>query len=70
MKRDEAIKWLLRTTAPDEEVYPLVGRDVFASDLVRRHAELMFSAGVRHTKIEGARVCASIMAVSPHKIPD
>jgi len=70
MKRDEAIEWLMRTTGPDEEVYPLVGRDVFASDLVRRHADLMRSAGVRADKIGLAFRCASIMAVSPHKIPD
>lgn len=70
MKRDEAIAWLMRTTAPDEEVFPLVARDVFASAIVRQYAELLYSVAARSSKIEAARRCASIMAVWPHKIPD
>lgn len=70
MKRDEAIAWLMRTTARDEEVYPLVGRDVFAASVVYRHAELMRSAGVRSDKVGSAITCAAMMAVSKHKIPD
>jgi len=70
MTRDEVIDWLMKTTQPDEQVYPLVGRDVFAADLVARHADLMRSAGVRGDKIAAARACAAMMAVSPHKIPD
>jgi len=70
MTRDEAIDWLIRTTKFDEQVYPLVGRDVFAADLVARHADLMRSAGVRGDKIAAARACAERMSLSPHKIPD
>lgn len=70
MTRDEAIKWLLRTTKSDEQIYPLVARDVFAADLVARHADLMRSAGVRDDKVVSARDCARKMVLYPHKIPD
>lgn len=70
MTRDEVIDWLMKTTKSDEQVYPLVGRDVFAADLVARHADLMRSAGVRKEKVQVARLCAELMSQAPHKIPD
>jgi hypothetical protein len=70
MKRDDAIKWLMEKCGPDEEVYPLIGRDVFAAKLVQQHADQMYMAGVRYQKVEEAWKCATRMRTVAHKIPD
>jgi hypothetical protein len=71
MRRDEAIEWIRRTCAEDEDVYPLVARDKLAASLVRLHANLMHEIGTRQDKVDDAYVCAGRMATWPkRKYPD
>lgn len=54
-----------------EPFFILRAQDAFASDLVRRWAELAEGAGVSAEKVTNARHCARAMRQWPtHKIPD
>lgn len=72
LKGSPEFKRMMDNTADDEDVFPLVGRDIHAAGTVRDWIRrVVYAVGTPTTKTAEAEACAARMASrTDRKVPD